>query len=398
MSDRQADKHSQGRYARRSRNSRKDIARLEAVCKDAAALTGIQLTLLSRNGHLIFRTGPAFAVQAMTAINHLRLWFFRQLRKHNGSVRPTAPGPVIFAVERDRVWAAVSMKPTVWSKELLLVGPATPDQAEGQLQTLCDLVIQSFHSRPATPNTWLNSDILTPLPPVIKMIRNSTRADLPVQDIQYQYLLVIRTGDIHKLEQTEAQFAEKWATLAGRQLRIQKNEALLLAQQAAAAASEAALDPEITYGVLDDQLRTIESCRNSDDVLRWIQKLFRELADRVYKQLQEAWTQPVRLCQHYISKRLYSRITLDDLARYTGHNPSYLSRHFKAETGESLTKYITRKKIEAACELLRDYKKPIQDVAIMLAFSDQAHFTRSFRQFTGTTPMRYSKSDQTDTE
>ncbi len=209
---------------------------------------------------------------------------------------------------------------------------------------------------------------------------------------------MIKTGDIQKLDSIEQQFTEKWNKLNTRPLRQQKNEALILAQQAAHTATEAALDPEITYGIIDDHLRSIEICRSSEEVLRWIQKIFKELADSVNKQLQEAWTQPVRLCQHYISKRLYSRITLDDLARYTGHNPSYLSRHFKAETGESLTKYITRKKIEAACELLRDYRKPIQDVAIMLAFSDQAHFTRAFRQFIGTTPLRYCKSDQTDTE
>lgn len=398
MSDKRAENSIQDRAGKKRRNSHQAIARLEAVSRSAAALSGIQITLLNRNGHVLFRTGPAFSDQAYQAINQLRLWFFRQLRKHSGNSRPTAPGPVLFAAERDRIWAALSLKSSVWSKEILLVGPAAPDQAEGQLQTLCDLLSQSFHDKPAQLSSWIDEDRLASMPPMVRTIRNSSRADLPVQDINYQYLLMIKTGDIQKLDSIEQQFTEKWNKLNTRPLRQQKNEALMLAQQAAHTATEAALDPEITYGIIDDHLRSIEICRSSEEVLRWIQKIFKELADSVNKQLQEAWTQPVRLCQHYISKRLYSRITLDDLARYTGHNPSYLSRHFKAETGESLTKYITRKKIEAACELLRDYRKPIQDVAIMLAFSDQAHFTRAFRQFIGTTPLRYCKSDQTDTE
>lgn len=398
MADDQSGYRSQGRDGKNHRNSRQAIARLEAVSREAAALAGIQVTLLNKNGHIIFRTGPAFSEEAKRAVNQLRLWFFRQLRKHNGTSRPAAPGPVLIQAERDRIWAAVSMKPTVWSKELLLIGPASPDQAEGQLQSICNLICQSFHARTAQISSWLNNDSIAKLPATIKNIRNSTSADLPIQDIGYQYLQIIKKGDLQKADLVEKQFSDKWSKIASRPLRQQKNEALMLAQQAAGAAIEAALDQDIAYGILDDQLRTIEACRSSEEVLHWIQSLYRELTDRVYKQQQEAWTQPVRLCQHYIAKRLYSRITLDDLARYTGHNPSYLSRHFKAETGESLTKYITRKKIEAACELLRDYKKPIQDVSIMLAFSDQAHFTRAFRQFTGTTPLRYSKSDQTDTE
>lgn len=398
MADKQGENQTQSRDGKKCRNSRQAISGLEAVSRAAAALAGIQITLLNKNGHAIFRTGPAFSEQARRAVNQLRLWFYRQLRRQNGASRPPAPGPVLISAEKDRIWAAISMKPTVWSRELLLIGPATPDQAEGQLQSLCDLICNSFHSKPAQISSWLNNDNLPRLPAALKTIRNSTRADLPIQDISYQYLLMIKTGDIQKTDLIEQQFADKWDSISTRPLRQQKNEALMLAQQAAGAAIEAALDPDITYGIIDDHLKSIETCRSSDEVKSWIRSVFRELSGQVYKQQQEAWTQPIRLCQHYISKRIYSRITLDDLARYTGHNPSYLSRHFKAETGESLTKYITRKKIEAACELLRDYKKPIQDVAIMLAFSDQAHFTRAFRQFTGTTPLRFSKSDQTDTE
>ncbi|MDN5314846.1 MAG: hypothetical protein PWP10_3596 [Clostridiales bacterium] len=375
------------------RISNKQLKNFEQICRQTAVITGIPVTCINRRGKIVFRTAGLQTEEVEMELNKLKKWFYRQLRKLTGQSKPQAPGPVLFALETDRVWAAMSLKSSVWSQDLLLIGSARSEQAEGKLQSLAELISLCLHHESAKVTSWLNA-ASRPGMPQLRNLRNSKRAKLPSQDLEYQYLLAIKTGDQKKLAAANDEFAANWRRYAERPIRYQKNSALLLAQQAISTAIEAALDSETANGIMDDFLRTIETCDNSEEVLKWISELFQELTTLTSEQFNQAWSQPVRLCQHYISRRVYSKITLEDLAVYTGHNPSYLSRHFKDETGEALTEYITRKKIEAACELLTEYKKPIQDVAIMLAFSDQAHFTRAFKRYTGTTPLKYSKKDQ----
>lgn len=82
--------------------------------------------------------------------------------------------------------------------------------------------------------------------------------------------------------------------------------------------------------------------------------------------------------------------SLDRLARIAGLSVAEFARRFRAATGESPHAYLTRRRIERAQDLLRhEAALPLADLAVMLGFADQAHFSRRFRQVTGTTPSRF---------
>lgn len=100
-------------------------------------------------------------------------------------------------------------------------------------------------------------------------------------------------------------------------------------------------------------------------------------------------SKPVVDCIDYIYAHIQERITVDDLAVYTGLSPSHLSRLFKKETGISISDYIREKKVAKAQELLRFCSLSLIEISNFLSFSSQSHFTQLFREFTGMTPKKY---------
>ena len=97
----------------------------------------------------------------------------------------------------------------------------------------------------------------------------------------------------------------------------------------------------------------------------------------------------ISVCKEYIYSHLKERITIEDLADELGVSASYLSRLFKKETGDSVSAYIRRQKIEMAKNLLRYSDYSMIDIANRLSFSSQSHFIQQFREYTGMTPKKY---------
>ena len=54
-----------------------------------------------------------------------------------------------------------------------------------------------------------------------------------------------------------------------------------------------------------------------------------------------------------------------------------------------LLRYVIECRMERAKSLLRESNLPINEIAQMVGYSSQSHFSTVFRQFTGRSPMRY---------
>lgn len=65
--------------------------------------------------------------------------------------------------------------------------------------------------------------------------------------------------------------------------------------------------------------------------------------------------------------------------------PAYLSMLFKKQTGDSLLKYISQVRVDAAKKLLEEGKS-VTEVADMVGFRDCSTFIRVFKKATGVTP------------
>jgi AraC family transcriptional regulator len=98
-----------------------------------------------------------------------------------------------------------------------------------------------------------------------------------------------------------------------------------------------------------------------------------------------------RRVQDYIEGHLEVPIPVEDLAKRVSLSTSYFCRAFKESFGETPHAYIIRMRVERAQELMLTTPEPLCQIALACGLSDQAHFSRRFRQAIGTTPSAWRR-------
>ncbi len=93
---------------------------------------------------------------------------------------------------------------------------------------------------------------------------------------------------------------------------------------------------------------------------------------------------------YFIEKNLDVALELDDLARIAGYSKYHFSRSFKLSTGESITDYVTRLRLEKA-QLKVIQKTSIIDVALDVGYETPNGFNKAFKKTFGITPLKYKK-------
>lgn len=91
----------------------------------------------------------------------------------------------------------------------------------------------------------------------------------------------------------------------------------------------------------------------------------------------------------YVAMNLERKITLDEISSYLFLNPSYFSRLFKKEVGETYVEYVTRMKINRAKELLEQTDESVGKICERLGYDNQSYFIKLFKTYAGTTPIEY---------
>ncbi len=81
--------------------------------------------------------------------------------------------------------------------------------------------------------------------------------------------------------------------------------------------------------------------------------------------------------------------TVDELARAVALSRSALSERFKAATGESPRRYLTRIRLTRAAEELRTTDAPVYEIARRYGYGSDVSFSKAFRRAVGVSPGRY---------
>ena len=91
----------------------------------------------------------------------------------------------------------------------------------------------------------------------------------------------------------------------------------------------------------------------------------------------------------YANDHLSQNFLLSELAAEVYMSVSKFKYVFKAVTGQTFSDYITQKKMECACELLKQSNLYVAEVAYRLGYKNAGSFSVQFKNYTGIPPSEY---------
>ena len=97
----------------------------------------------------------------------------------------------------------------------------------------------------------------------------------------------------------------------------------------------------------------------------------------------------VRKVQEFVEGNYRDRIPVDSLCDMFAVGRRSLERRFKQATGNTISEYIQRVKIEAAKKSLETSRKSVNEVMYEAGYSDTKAFRTVFRKIAGVSPMDY---------
>jgi len=97
----------------------------------------------------------------------------------------------------------------------------------------------------------------------------------------------------------------------------------------------------------------------------------------------------VRTCQALIDARPERPWTLSDLAQATGLSPYHLVRTFRQQVGDTPIRYLLKRRIGQAVQLLIETEQPITRIAQETGFDNANYFAKAFRHWMNLSPSQF---------
>jgi AraC family transcriptional regulator len=97
----------------------------------------------------------------------------------------------------------------------------------------------------------------------------------------------------------------------------------------------------------------------------------------------------VELIDETIHEKISEPIDVSMLSAMVGLSRSHFSRAFHSTVGTPPHAHVRRLRLARAMRLMRESDDSLSEIALATGFSDQAHFSNTFRRMAGTTPSRW---------
>ncbi|MGC5772786.1 response regulator transcription factor [Paenibacillus pabuli] len=121
----------------------------------------------------------------------------------------------------------------------------------------------------------------------------------------------------------------------------------------------------------------------------WSIRTLHYIRDDADQELKDNHSTIVRSVKSFVDLHLASDVSLPAIADHVHLHPVYLSKVYKAETGEALTAYVYRLRMEKAAYYLRTSTTKVFEIAELVGYNNTAYFIRVFKKFYDVTPQEY---------
>lgn len=144
---------------------------------------------------------------------------------------------------------------------------------------------------------------------------------------------------------------------------------------------------EQVYSILEHSFEEKEMEIMNISLLQFISSLiyYKEANPAIYN------TDSVSNSILFMKQHLDKKFGIEELSKQQNISVSHYSRSFKQKTGTSPINYFNQLKIQKSCQYLYFTDRSIKEICNELGFDDQYYFSRLFRNIIGVSPSIYKK-------
>jgi len=278
-------------------------------------------------------------------------------------------------------------------KELLRIPNVSPDQAEAIAKQLFLSVggvgkANSIGSMLERQNTLQLMGALCEFTSAAK--QSLQHVSYPMQ-LEKEFLQAICYSDKEKAEALLNQLLGHIFFLTGGDfsyIRARISELLVLS---ARAAIDGGADEQMILAQCQIFNEEMQDICDIDRLCFWLTRVLKLFMSLLFRDEAGSDRNVMPRAHTYIRDHMGEHISLDEVARFVHLSPSYFSRLFKSETGETFSEYLQTIRIERAKSLLKLEQYSLTQIAEQVGFFDQSHFIKAFKQATGMTPGLYRR-------
>lgn len=122
---------------------------------------------------------------------------------------------------------------------------------------------------------------------------------------------------------------------------------------------------------------------------KWSLSVLGKLKEGTSNEIKGIRSEYVRKIQDFTDKNLHLDVSLRVLADHVNLHPTHLSKIYKIETGEGISDYISRLRMDRACHKLKMTTKKVYEISMEIGYMDPAYFIKVFKRQFGVTPQEY---------
>ena len=97
----------------------------------------------------------------------------------------------------------------------------------------------------------------------------------------------------------------------------------------------------------------------------------------------------VRRMIKYVDEHLYEPVSLSGISAFVNLSPEYASTLFRKETGETLTRYINKRKLMTAKRPIPESSMSLNEISAYLGYENYNYFSRLFKQYFKASPKDF---------
>jgi AraC-like DNA-binding protein len=181
------------------------------------------------------------------------------------------------------------------------------------------------------------------------------------------------------------------ATMGNGNLRMAKDEFIVDATETFLhGAIPGGIGTKLGLQMLSAYVAKCEEANSEVEVVMLLNAMLMDVATIVNSVRTPSGISPeVHDCIKIVVNNLANVPTIEELAHRIGCSTSFLTKHFKEETGLTINQYVRYRRMDEAKRLLHYTKYSLSEISALLGFSSQPYFANTFKRECGITPKQY---------